>query len=180
MELGSASSEPVFYFSLVLNEQVLKGTVSRDFFCFWFFYESVSPQPQSILLGPFRIFPKIRGNIRKSWCTTGNNDTGGKFATGVNHTGGNIAAGINDTGSKFATGINQNRRQILPPVSLVLLTAVANLPPVLTIPAANLPPVSTTPVAICHRYQRHRWQILPPVSMTPVANNWSNIRLLRP
>ncbi len=41
----------------------------------------------------------------------------------------------------------QHRRQILPPVSLLLLILVANLPPVLTIPAANLPPVSTTPVA---------------------------------
>ncbi len=36
-----------------------------------------------------------------------------------------------------------HRRQISPPVSLVLLT-----------PVANLPPVSTTPVANCHRYKR--------------------------
>ncbi len=50
-------------------------------------------------------------------------------------------------------------RQILPPILLVLLIPVANLPPVSTIPAANLPPVSTTPVANCHRYQRHRQQI---------------------
>ncbi len=49
--------------------------------------------------------------------------------------------------------------QILPPVSLVLLIQVANLPPVSTIPTANLPPVSTTPVANCQRYQRHRRQI---------------------
>jgi hypothetical protein len=47
----------------------------------------------------------------------------------------------------------------LPPVLLVLLISVANLPPVSTIPAANLPPVSKTPVANCHRYQRHRRQI---------------------
>ncbi len=53
----------------------------------------------------------------------------------------------------------QHQRQILPPVSLVLLTPVANLPPVSKIPAANLLPVSTTPVANCHRYQRHQWQI---------------------
>ncbi len=39
-----------------------------------------------------------------------------------------------------------------------------NLPPVLTMPAANLPPVSTTPVAICHRNQRHRWQIMGTIS----------------
>jgi hypothetical protein len=47
---------------------------------------------------------KIRGDIRKSRCTTGVNDTGGKFA-----------AGVNDTGGK------------LPPVST---TPAANLPPV--------------------------------------------------
>ncbi len=37
-----------------------KGTVSRDFFTSGFFHESVSPQPQSIPLGPFQIFSKIR------------------------------------------------------------------------------------------------------------------------
>jgi hypothetical protein len=31
---------------------------------------------------------QIRGDICKSTCTTGINDTGGKFATGVNDTGG--------------------------------------------------------------------------------------------
>ncbi len=45
----------------------------------------------------------------------------------------------------------RHRRQILPPVSLVLLIPMANLPPVVTIPAANLPPVSTTTVTNCHR-----------------------------
>jgi hypothetical protein len=53
-----------------------------------FFDESVSPQPQSIPLGPFRIFSKIRGDIRESRCTTGINDTGGKIAAGINETGG--------------------------------------------------------------------------------------------
>jgi hypothetical protein len=46
------------------------------------------PQPQSIPLGPFQFFTKIRGDIRKSRCITGINDTGGKFATGVNDTSG--------------------------------------------------------------------------------------------
>ncbi len=90
--------------------QEFKGTVSRDFLL-CFFYESVSPQPQSIPLGPFRIFSKIRGDIRKSRCTTGVNDTGGKFATGVNDTGGK-----------------------LPPVSM---TPAANLPTVSLTPVAN-------------------------------------------
>ncbi len=93
-------------------------------------------------LGSFRIFSKILGDIRKSRFTTDVVDTGAKFATGINDTGG----------------------KILPPVPLVLLT-----------PVANLPPVSTTPVANCHRYQRnrrqiyhrchwHRWQILGTIS----------------
>ncbi len=42
----------------------------------------------------------------------------------------------------------RHQRQILPPVSLVLL-----------ILEANLPLVSTTQVAICHQYQQHLWQI---------------------
>jgi len=52
-------------------------------------------------LGPFRIFSKIRGDIRKSRCTTSINDIGGKFSTAVNDTGGKIAASINNTGGKF-------------------------------------------------------------------------------
>jgi hypothetical protein len=88
----------------------LKGQC-HEIFCFWFFYESVSPQPQSVPLGPFRIVSNIRGDIRKSRCTTGVNDSGGKFATGVNDTGGKLS-----------------------PVST---TPAANLPPVSTTTAAN-------------------------------------------
>ncbi len=47
----------------------------------------------------------------------------------------------------------RHRRQILPPVSVVLLIPVANLPPVSTIPAAN-----------CHQYQRHRRQTMRLIS----------------
>ncbi len=67
----------------------------------------------------------------------------------------------------------------MPPVSLVLLIPVANLPPVSTTggkfaagvnnTGGKLPPVSTTPAAN-----------LPPVSTTPVANNGINIRLKIP
>ncbi len=39
-------------------------------------------------LKPFQIFSKIRGDIRKSRCTTGINDICGKFATDVYDTGG--------------------------------------------------------------------------------------------
>jgi hypothetical protein len=43
-----------------------------------FFHELVSPKPLSIPLGSFRIFSKIRGDIRSSRFATGVNDTGGK------------------------------------------------------------------------------------------------------
>jgi len=62
------------------------------FFAYGFFDESVSPQPQSIALGLFRIFSKIRGDTRKSRCTTGINNTGGKFATSF--------ASVVDTGGR--------------------------------------------------------------------------------
>ncbi len=109
----------------------------HEIFCFLFFYESVFTQPQSIKLGPFWIFSKIRRDIRKPKCTTGINNTGGKFATGVN-----------DTGSK------------LPPVST---TSAANLPPVLTTPVANFchhfPLCCWYRWQICHRCQRYWRQI---------------------
>ncbi len=71
-------------------------------------------------MGPYQIFSKIRGDIHKSRCTIGINDTGGKIATGVNNTGGNLPpvsttpaansatslASAIDTGGKFATGVN--------------------------------------------------------------------------
>ncbi len=41
----------------------------------------------SISLGPFRIFSKIRGDIRECMLITGVNDTGDKLFTGVNDTG---------------------------------------------------------------------------------------------
>ncbi len=88
-----------------------------------------SPQPQSIPLRPFQIFLKIHGDICKSWCTTGINETGGKFAI---------------YRRKICHRYKRQGRQIFPPVLLVF---------------ANLPPVSTTPVANCHLYQRHRRQI---------------------
>ncbi len=60
-------------------QHFLKGQCHEIFFASSFFHESVSPQPQSIPLGKFRIFRKIRGDIRKSRCTTGINDTSGKL-----------------------------------------------------------------------------------------------------
>ncbi len=58
---------------------------------------------------PFQIFPKIRGDIFKSRCTTSINDSVGKFATSFASavdTGGKFATGVDDTGGKFAAGVN--------------------------------------------------------------------------
>ncbi len=44
---------------------ILKGSLTRDFQYQIFFHKSVSPRPLSIPLGPFRIFSKIRGDIRE-------------------------------------------------------------------------------------------------------------------
>ncbi len=95
---------------------LLKGQC-HEIFCFRFFHESPSPKTLIITLGSFWIFSKIRRDIHKSRCTTGVNDTGGKFAAGINDTVSKFATGIKDTGSKF-----------------------------------------------CHRYQRHRWQIMGTIS----------------
>jgi hypothetical protein len=94
----------------------LKGQC-HEIFCFWFFHESVSSQPQSFPLRLFRIFRKF-GDIRESRCTTGINDTGGKFSTifaSVVDTGGKFASGVNDTDGKFATSVNDAGGK-LPPV----------------------------------------------------------------
>jgi hypothetical protein len=125
------------------GQKNVKGTVSRDFFSSGFFHESVSSQPQSIPLRLFQIFSKIHGDIRKSRCTTGINDTGGKIATvitkpsanfstifaNVVDNGGKFAMGVNNTGGKFASGVND---------------AGGKLSPVSMTPAASMSPVSTT------------------------------------
>jgi hypothetical protein len=69
-------------------KRVLKVTVSRDFLLLVFFMNQFPPQPKSIQFRPFQIFSKIRGDIRESRCTTGINDTGGKFAIGISDNGG--------------------------------------------------------------------------------------------
>ena len=84
-----------------LNEKnscyLVKGTVSQDFLLLVFFLNQFPPPPPQIIpFRPFRIFSKIRGDIRESRCTTGINDIGGKLATGVNYTGGKYATGINN------------------------------------------------------------------------------------
>ncbi len=70
------------------------------YFCFWFFLESVSPKPLIIPLGPFRIFSKIRGEIRNS-----------KFATGVVDTGG--APWLANISANFRKNSKRSKRNTL-------------------------------------------------------------------
>jgi hypothetical protein len=59
----------------------LKGQCHK-IFCFRFFScESSSSKPLKITVGSFQIFSKIRGDIHMSRCTTGSNNTSGKFST---------------------------------------------------------------------------------------------------
>jgi hypothetical protein len=73
----STDSPRLLIQSLMFFRYTLKGTVSRDFLLLVLFMNQFPPQPQSIPLRPFRIFSKIRGDIRSSRFATGN-DTGGK------------------------------------------------------------------------------------------------------
>ncbi len=143
----------------------LKGQCHEIFFS-GFFHGSASPQPQSIPLGPFQIFPKIRGDICKTRCTIGINYTGGKFSTGVNDTGGNIATVINDTGSKFSVCwyLWQNMETIsgcrLLKVNLkakvyIYVNSTTQMCPNKIIKIFWLKIFS-----ICHWCHRHRWRIL--------------------
>ncbi len=66
------------FMETTVKKLVLKGQC-HEIFCFWFFLESVSPKPMIIPLGSFRIFSKVRGDIRSSRFATGVNDTGGKW-----------------------------------------------------------------------------------------------------
>jgi hypothetical protein len=49
------------------------------FFASAFFLNQFPPKPLIIPLGPFRIYSKIRGDIRSSRFATGVNNTGGKW-----------------------------------------------------------------------------------------------------
>jgi hypothetical protein len=87
----------------LLSSVTLKGQC-HEIFDFWFFHESVSPKPPSILLGPFRIFLKICGDT--VFAAQGA-PPGGKWKkSSIIMTP--LATGINDTGSKFATDTGGN------------------------------------------------------------------------
>ena len=101
----------------------LKGTVSRDFLCLWFFSWISFPQaPEYTIRAVSNFF------------------SGRYLQLKVDHR-------YQRHRWQICHRYQRHRRQILPPVSLVFLIPSANLPPVSTTPAANLPPVSLTPVA---------------------------------
>ncbi len=49
----------------------IKGTVSRDFLLQVFSWITLYPKPLKITLWSFQIFSKIRGDFRRSMCTSG-------------------------------------------------------------------------------------------------------------
>ncbi len=120
-----------------MNRSCLKGQC-HEIFCFWFFINQFPPQ--SIPLGPFRIFLKIRGDISKSRCTTGVNDTGGKLPP-----------------------VSMTPVSNLPPVSTTTIPA-ANLPPLSATPVANCHRYQRHRGQICRRCRWHRWQIMRTIS----------------
>jgi hypothetical protein len=125
----------------------------HEIFYFWFFHESVSPKPLSIPLGPFQIFPKICGDIRSSRCSTGVNDTGGKWKKSSI-----IKVLIILFGHLWEVELTYKY------IFAFKFTLRSRQPDIVSI--------------ICHRYQQHKrkwWQNLP-----LVAYNGNNIRLLRP
>jgi hypothetical protein len=56
------------------------------------------------MLESFKIFTKIRRDIRKSRYTTSINNICGKFATRVSYTSGKFATGVNNNGVNFPVG----------------------------------------------------------------------------
>ncbi len=68
------------------NYILLKGQC-HEIFCFNFFQWIIFPRAPENNTRVKSIFFNIHGDIRKSRCTTGINDTGSKFANGVNYTG---------------------------------------------------------------------------------------------
>ncbi len=149
---------------------LLKGTVSRDFFLLVFFHESVSPQPQSIPLRPFRIVRKfaeifaIQGappvsptSVAKlppvSTTPVANlppvsTPPAANFSTSfasIVDTGGKFATGVNDTSGKFATGVNETSGKFAIGVNDA---------------GCKLPSYQRHRRQICRQCRLHRWQTM--------------------
>ncbi len=170
-----SSAMPKFCENIVLITSKicnLKG-LCHEIFWLLFFSRISFPLPQSIPLRPFRIFSKIRGDIRNSRFATGVNNTGGKWKKSSIRKILIILFGHLWVVEETYIWIFEVHFQV--PAAWYCSNY---LPPVSMTPVANLPPVSFIPVAICHRRRWHRrryrwhrwqhkgnwWQILPPVS----------------
>ncbi len=121
-------------------DRELKGQC-HEIFCFrFFFYESPSLKPLKITLGSFRIFSKISGDIRRSRCTTGVNDTGGHrwqimgTISGCRHLKVNLKA-------KFYIYVNSTTQRCQNKIiKIFLLEGFFHLPRVSLTPVVHLAP----------------------------------------
>jgi hypothetical protein len=132
----------------------LKGQC-HEIFCFWFFHESVSPQPRSIPLGLFRIFRKFVEIFARQGAPPVSTTPAANFATNF--------PSVVDTGGKFATGgkqwdllsdcsqLKMNLKKKIYPyansttqrcskviIKIFLIEDFFHLPPVLTTQVVNL------------------------------------------
>ncbi len=83
----SKEGPPVFYpIRLHYSTYSIKGSLTRDFRRQVFFMTQFPPGLLRIPLRPFKIFTRIRGDIRNFVFIAGINDTGNKLLTGVNNT----------------------------------------------------------------------------------------------
>jgi hypothetical protein len=144
----------------------LTGTVSRDFLLLVFFLNQFPPSPRVSHLDRLEFFRKF-AEIFAS-----------KGAPPVSTTPVANLPLVERRRLKNCRRYQRHRRQILPPVSLVLLTPVANFATSFASvvdtggkfatdvndTGGNLPPVSTTPTANLPPCQRHRWQMMGTIS----------------
>jgi hypothetical protein len=107
------------------------------FFASGFFHESVSPDPRVFRLDHFEFFRKFAKIFASQGAPPVSATLVANFYTifaSVVDTGGKFATGVNDTGGKFAAGVNDAGRYL------------------------------RHRRQICHRCQRHRWQIMATIS----------------
>ncbi len=141
----------------------LKGRFSN----FRFFHESVSPGPLRIPWGPFKVFTKIRVDIRSPVSTTlainDNNFEFGSFFLFCWDAVGLLLHSHNDFYLMFTLRCSQ-ADFVASVSSPVLLTLAINC--CANNADDNLSPVTTTPAIVYHRC-RCRWHRLTPYSQCP-------------
>jgi hypothetical protein len=151
--------------SMLSPRGFLKGQC-HEIFDFWFFSSISFPQAYEYTSTAISNFSKIRGDIRGSRCTTGVNDTGGKWKKSSSSKISIILFGhllVVELAYIYIFAFKFTSRYLQPDIchrcQHHMRNWWQNLPPVSLIPVANLQPVSLIPAAI-----------LPLVSLTPVAN----------